>query len=118
MAPDEFELYDLRIELVAPESAKIWCNGKPGDYFEMRGELLYFREDMPFSAYSLAAVLPLLPAKQRVTAAQDWMSTDSEVACPDPCCPSRLRITRIGRRRFKHEETTAVPLAISKDTAA
>jgi len=30
------------------------------------------------------------------------------VACPDPNCPSRLRITRTGRRRFRHAEMTAV----------
>jgi uncharacterized repeat protein (TIGR04076 family) len=54
-------------------------------------------------------VLPLLAAKQRVTDANDWMSSDAEVACPDPNCPSRLRITRIGRRRFRHSEVTATP---------
>ena len=63
-----------------------------------------------FSIYSLAAVLPLLAAKQRVTDANDWMSTDAEVACPDPNCPSRLRITRLGKRTFSHAETTAVAL--------
>ena len=52
-------------------------------------------------------LLPLLAAKQRVTDANDWMSTDAEVACPDPNCPSRLRITRLGRRTFRHSETTA-----------
>jgi hypothetical protein len=38
------------------------------------------------------------------------MSSDAEVACPDPNCPSRFRITRIGERTFSHAETTAVPL--------
>jgi uncharacterized repeat protein (TIGR04076 family) len=60
--------------------------------------------------YSLAALLPLLPAKQRATDPNDWMSTDAEVACPDPNCPSRFRITRTGKRRFNHSDTTAVPL--------
>jgi uncharacterized repeat protein (TIGR04076 family) len=60
--------------------------------------------------YSLAALLPLLPAKQRVTQAADWMSTDAEVACPDPHFPTRFRITRLGKRLFKHSDTTAVPL--------
>ena len=49
-----------------------------------------------FSIYSLAAVLPLLAAKQRPTDPNDWMTTDAEIACPDPNCPSRLRITRTG----------------------
>ena len=53
-----------------------------------------------FSIYSLAALLPLLPAKQRVTDPNDWMTSDAEVACPDPNCPTRFRITRTGRRYF------------------
>ena len=28
----------------------------------------------------------------------------------NPNCPSRLKITRIGKRGFSHAETTAVPL--------
>ena len=58
----------------------------------------------------LLHLLPLLPAKQRVTQPTDWMSTDAEVACPDPHCPTRFRITRLGKRLFKHSDTTAVPL--------
>jgi hypothetical protein len=38
------------------------------------------------------------------------MSTDAEVACPDPNCPSRLRITRMEKRVFRHADVTAVPL--------
>lgn len=106
---DGFELYDLRVEVVAPEGAKLYC-GKPGDYFELRGEQLHLPPGQSFSIYSLAAVLPLLPAKQRVTEPNDWMSTDAEIACPDPNCPSRLRITRTGKRVFRHAEVTAVPL--------
>lgn len=105
-----FELYDLRVEVVAPAGARIYCGARVGDYFELRGEMLSLPAGQSFSIYSLAAVLPLLPAKQRVTDANDWMSTDAEVACPDPNCPTRLRITRTGRRRFAHSETTAVPL--------
>lgn len=102
-----FELYDLRMEVVAPPGARLICNSKVGDYFEMRGELLHFRPDMPFSLYTLAAVLPLLPAKQRMTHDADWMTSDHEVACPDPNCPSRVRISRIGVRSFRHADTTA-----------
>jgi uncharacterized repeat protein (TIGR04076 family) len=109
-ADDSFELYDLRVEVVAPPGSTIQCHARPGDWFEVRGELLHFPSDQPFSMYSLAALLPLLPAKQRPTHPNDWMSTDAEVACPDPHCPARFRITRIGRRTFSHAETTAVPL--------
>jgi uncharacterized repeat protein (TIGR04076 family) len=107
---DSFELYDLRVEVVAPEGAKLYCGAKPGDYFELKGEMLHLPEGQGFSIYSLAAVLPLLAAKQRVTHPNDWMSTDAEIACPDPNCPSRMRITRLSTRTFRHAETTAVAL--------
>ena len=55
-------------------------------------------------------MLPLLPAKQRVTDPNDWMSSDAEVACPDPHCKSTWRIVRTGIRTFSHAETTVVPL--------
>ena len=59
--------------------------------------MLHLPPGQGFSIYSLAAVLPLLAAKQRATDPNDWMSTDAEVACPDPNCPTRLRITRTGQ---------------------
>jgi uncharacterized repeat protein (TIGR04076 family) len=108
---DFFELFDLRVEVVAPAGARILCGAAVGDYFELQGEMLHLPLGQGFSIYSLAAVLPLLPAKQRVTHPNDWMSTDAEVACPDPNCPTRLRISRIGKRTFRHSETTATPLA-------
>ena len=108
---DSFELYDLRVEVVLPEGERIYCGAKPGDHFELRGEMLTLPPGQGFSIYSLAALLPLLPAKQRETHRNDWMTSDAEIACPDPNCKSRFRITRIGKRRFSHQETTAVPLA-------
>ncbi|MGE0007016.1 MAG: TIGR04076 family protein [Parvibaculaceae bacterium] len=110
VSDDSFELYDLRVEVVAPDGARLQCGARPGDYFELRGEMLHLPPGQGFSIYSLAAVLPLLAAKQRDTHPHDWMSTDAEVACADPHCPSRLRITRGARRRFRHSETTAVAL--------
>ncbi|MCE2691993.1 MAG: TIGR04076 family protein [Rubrivivax sp.] len=115
---DRFELFDLRVEVVAPEGVPIQCNARVGDWFEVRGELLHFPPGQPFSMYSLAALLPLLPAKQRPTHPNDWMSTDAEVACPDPHCPTRFRITRLGRRVFSHAQTTAVPLPIAAGDSA
>ena len=107
---DSFELFDLRVEVVAPPGARVMCSAKPGDHFELHGEMLHLPAGQGFSIYSLAALLPLLPAKQRPSHAHDWMSTDAEVACPDPNCPTRFRITRLGKRVFKHHETTAVAL--------
>lgn len=109
MSDDSFELYDLRVEAICPPGARILCGARPGDHFELRGEMLHLPPGQGFSIYSLAAVLPLLAAKQRPTQPHDWMSTDAEIACPDPNCPSRLRITRLGLRRFHHAETTATP---------
>ncbi|KAI0755419.1 hypothetical protein BC629DRAFT_1173964 [Irpex lacteus] len=108
---DTFQLYDLRVEVICPPGARILCGAKPGDYFTLEGEMLYLPPGQGFSIYSLGAVLPLLAAKQRVTHANDWMTTDAEIACPDPHCPSRLKIVRTGMRTFSHGEVTAVPLA-------
>lgn len=116
-APDDeyFELYDLKVEVVAPPGAKLWCNAKPGDHFELRGEMLHLPPGQGFSIYSLSAIMPMLAAKQRETHPNDWMTTDTEVACPDPNCPSRFRITRLGKRRFAHSASTAVKLPSSND---
>ncbi|EIW51245.1 uncharacterized protein TRAVEDRAFT_137694 [Trametes versicolor FP-101664 SS1] len=107
---DTFQLYDLRIEVVCPPGERIMCGAKEGDYFTLEGEMLYLPPGQGISIYSLGAVLPLLAAKQRMTSKNDWMSTDADVACPDPNCPSRLRIVRTGVRTFKHGDTTVVPL--------
>jgi uncharacterized repeat protein (TIGR04076 family) len=106
----EFELYDLRVEVVGPADQKIFCGAKLGDYFELHGEMLKLPPGQGFSIYSLAALLPLLPAKQRMTQPADWMSTDAEVACPDPNCPTRFRIIRTGKRRFTRSDVTATLL--------
>ena len=98
------------MEVVAPEGGAIYCGARPGDFFELRGEMLHLPPGQGISIYSLASVLPLLAAKQRPAAPNDWMTTDAEIACPDPNCATRLRITRTGRRRFSHAATTAVPL--------
>lgn len=108
---DTFELYDLRVEVVVPEGGKVYCGAAPGDYFELHGEMLHLPAGQGFSIYSLSAVLPLLAAKQRPADPHDWMATDAEVACPDPNCSTRLRIRRMGLRRFSHAQTTAVPLS-------
>jgi uncharacterized repeat protein (TIGR04076 family) len=105
-----FDLYDLRVEVIAPPGTHLLCGAKPGDWFELRGELLYMPPDQGFSIYSLAALLPLLPAKQRMLDPYDWMYSDSDVACPDPNCPSTFRITRLGKRRFERSSTTATPV--------
>ncbi len=132
---DSFELYDLRVEVICPPGARILCGAREGDHFTLEGEMLYLPPGQGFSIYSLGtssllnkiihrpifssgSVLPLLAAKQRATAANDWMTTDAEIACPDPNCPSRLRITRTGARSFKHGDVTVVPLPSKADHKA
>ena len=117
MADDSFELYDLRVEAVIPKGRPIYCGARPGDHFELRGEMLTLPPGQGFSIYSIAAVLPLLAAKQRPTHENDWMTSDAEIACPDPNCASRLRIVRLDKRRFSHAETTAVPLLREGDAS-
>jgi len=111
MADDaSFEIYDLHVEVVGPTGGAIYCGARLGDYFELRGEMLHMPPGQGFSIYSLAALLPLLPAKQRVSDPNDWMSTDAEVACPDPNCSTRFRITRGALRRFERAAVTATPV--------
>lgn len=108
-ASDEFTLYDLRVEVVEGPGEMV-CDHKVGDYFELSGENLSFPPGQTFPLYPLAALLPLLPAKQRDTHANDWMTTDTDIACPDPNCGARFRITRVGRTTFRHSDVTVVPL--------
>ena len=107
MPHDEFTLYDLRVEVVASDQPMV-CNHQPGDWFELSGENLTFGQSFPL--YPLAALLPILPAKQRPTEPADWMTTDALIACPDPHCGGRFRITRTGRRTFRHGDVTVVPM--------
>ena len=102
-----FNLYDLKVEIVAvKEGREDICNHHLGDSFEVAGENLSIPAGKTFSMYALAAVLPLLPAKQRVTDENDWMSTDDLVMCPDPNCEAVMRITRTGVREFRTEDVT------------
>ena len=108
---DTFELYDLRIEVIGCQPGKkMVCNHPVGAYFEVSGENLSLPPGQTFPIYPLAALLPLIPAKQRSTHRNDWMSTDMDVACPDPNCGGIFRIKRIGKRVFRHSDVTAVPL--------
>ena len=106
---DEFELYDLKVEVVAGEKTMV-CNHKPGDYLKLKGENLSLPPGQTFTIYSLAELIPILPAKQRITSPADWMTTDTDIACSDPNCGAIFRITITGKRVFKHGDVTLVPL--------
>lgn len=81
-----------------------------GDYFELSDENLSLPKGQTFTIYALAALLPLLPAKQRETDPNDFMTTDELVGCPDPNCGALFKITRIRKKIFRHSEVTVVPL--------
>ena len=105
---DTFTLYDLRVDVIATDRPMV-CSHRAGDWFALSGESLSFPSGQTFPLYPLAALLPILPAKQRMTDPNDWMTTDSEIACPDPHCGGRFRITRTGTRTFRHGDVTVVP---------
>lgn len=114
---NEFILYDLKIEIILGEKKKKslqqdYFNKKIGHYFELIGENMYLPEGQPFSIYDIAAVLPLLAAKQRETPSADRISTDDIIAVPDHNCWYKLRIIRWCKRVFSHEETSDEPLTI------
>ena len=109
----EFRLFDLRVEVEQAKGLPMVCNHKVGDSFELRGENLSLPPEQTFPLYALAALLPLLPAKQRETHPHDWMTTDAVIACPDPNCGGRFRILRTGTSVFDHAEVTAVPLPVT-----
>lgn len=111
---DEFTLYDLKVEVVETDRPMV-CSHKPGEAFRVVGENVIFPEGGSFSLYALAALLPLLPAKQRLLQPNDWMLSDSEIACPDPNCGARFRITRTGKRTFRHGDCTVVPLPATSE---
>lgn len=106
---DQFTLYDLKVEVISSDKPMV-CSHKEGDYFLVIGENLVFPETHSFSMYALSALLPLLPAKQRVLHKNDWMLSDSIIACPDPNCGARFKITRLRPHTFRHSDCTVEPI--------
>lgn len=108
---DSFELYDLKIEVYQQDGKKMICNHPLGSHFFLQGENILFPQQVTFPIYCLAALIPLLPAKQRETHPNDWLSTDDFVACPDPACGGLFKIIRLSpKRRFFHHQVSASKL--------
>jgi uncharacterized repeat protein (TIGR04076 family) len=94
------ELYDLRVIVERIEGRSV-CGLAVGDYFEVtESSRLRIPAGGHFCLFALAAVLPLLAAKQRKLPPGDWLDEDSLVACPDPDERVVMRIERIRRRRL------------------
>lgn len=105
-AEQPFELYDLRVTVTAIEGRSV-CGLQVGDYFELtESSRVRIPAGRHFCLYALGAVLPLLAAKQRQMAANDWLERDSLVACPDPDERLIMRIERVGRRTMDSSELT------------
>ena len=91
------ELYDLRVTVDSIEGRPV-CGLAVGDYFELtNSSQLRLPDGGHFCVYALAAVLPLLPAKQRQLPEADWLERESLVACPDPDERLIMRIDRTGQ---------------------
>lgn len=88
------ELFNLRVVVDSIEGRSV-CGMQVGDYFEVTNSSeLHIPEGKHFCMYAIASVLPLLPAKQRRLPSDDWLETDSLVACPDPEERLVMRIER------------------------
>lgn len=94
------ELYDLRVVVERIDGRSV-CGLAIGDYFELtQSSRLHIPKGGHFCIFALAAVLPLLAAKQRTLAPGDWLAEDSLVVCPDPDERLFMRIKRVRRRRM------------------
>ncbi len=102
----EMRLYDLRVTVERIEGRSV-CGLEVGDYFELtESSRIRIPDGRHFCIYALQSVLPLLPAKQRQLADQDWLELDTHVACPDPDERVIMRIERIGERTLRTEDLT------------
>jgi uncharacterized repeat protein (TIGR04076 family) len=102
----EMELYDLRVTVDSIGGRSV-CGLSVGDFFEVTcSSQVRIPAGGHFCLYALAAVLPLLPAKQRQLPESDWLERESLVACPDPEERLIMRITRTGRRAMRASDLT------------
>jgi uncharacterized repeat protein (TIGR04076 family) len=96
MGKPDMELYDLKVVVDRIDGRSV-CGMQVGDYFELTNSAeIRIPTGKHFCIYALAAVTPLLPAKQRELPENDWLEKDSLVCCPDP--EERL-VMRIERTR-------------------
>jgi uncharacterized repeat protein (TIGR04076 family) len=101
-----FELFDLRVTVEVIEGRSV-CGLAVGDYFEItESSHLRIPDGKHFCIYALGSVLPLLAAKQRVLAENDWMLSDTLIACPDPEERLVMRVERIAKRQMDRDELT------------
>ncbi|HEY3504480.1 MAG TPA: TIGR04076 family protein [Actinocatenispora sp.] len=103
---DVTEVRDLRVVVDRIEGRSV-CGLRPGDHVDLtHSSRLTIPPGRHFCLYALAAVLPLLPAKQRALADGDWLARDCEVACPDPEERLVMRVETLGTSRIPTDELT------------
>jgi uncharacterized repeat protein (TIGR04076 family) len=106
MTFDRFQLYDIRVTVVEIRGRPV-CGLSVGDWFEVRNSSrLVLPEGRHFCIYALASVLPLIAAKQRELSENDWLSTDSLVACPDPDEQLIMKIERLAKVELGKSDLT------------
>ena len=99
-------LWDLMVTVERIDGRPV-CGLAVGDSFSVTASSqLRLPAGGHFCIYALAAVLPLLPARQRPMADDDWMARNSLVACPDPDERLIMRIERTQRRRLDIDDLT------------
>ncbi len=102
----DMQLYDLRVTVDRIEGRSV-CGLQAGDHIDVvRSNEMRLPDGKHFCMYAFAAVLPMLPAKQRDLPAGDWMTKDSYVACPDPEERLIMRIERLGVSRLNSDDLT------------
>jgi len=106
MSEGSFTLYDLRVTVVEIRGRSV-CGLSVGDWFEVRNSSqLVLPPDRHFCIYALASVLPLLAAKQRELSENDWLTSDSLVACPDPEEQLIMKIERLAPVDLRKSDLT------------
>ena len=100
------ELWDLSVTVESIEGRSV-CGLAVGDYFELtHSSHLTVPAGRHFCIYALASVLPLLAAKQRALADDDWLGSESLACCPDPEERLVMRIDRLRRATLDEGELT------------
>jgi uncharacterized repeat protein (TIGR04076 family) len=100
------DLYDLRVVVERIEGRSI-CGLAIGDYFDVSGtDEVRIPAGKHFCMYAMQAVFPMISAKQRPLAENDWMARDAHATCPDPDERVVMRIERTGLRRHRAADLT------------
>lgn len=103
---DTFSLYDLRVTVEEIRGRSV-CGMEVGDWFELRNSAqIVLPPGKHFCIYALAAILPILPAKQRELEKNDWLESDNLVSCPDPEEGLIMRIERLEKVELRKSDLT------------